>query len=158
ADTAPDDFKFSVKAWQFATAKRDLAEGAPLIEKFLTSGFTELKSKLGPVFWQFTPTRKFDEENFETFFSLLPKERDGFALKHVIEVRHESFLVPEFIKLCRKHSVGIVLVDSDKHPLIADVTSDVVYMRLQRTNEKIATGYPPKAIAEWAKRARTYEA
>src|ERR1041385_867379 len=77
ADTAPDDFKFSVKAWQFATAKSDLADGAPLIEKFLNSGFTELGAKLGPILWQFTPTRKFDAENFAAFFALLPKELNG---------------------------------------------------------------------------------
>ena len=157
ADIAPDGFKFAVKAWQFATAKKELGEGAGLIEKFLNSGFTELKSKLGPVFWQFTPTRKFDEANFETFFSLLPKELNGIALKHAIEVRHESFLAADFIKLCRKHSIGIVLVDSEKHPLIADATSDFVYMRLQRTNEKVTTGYTTKEIATWAKRAQEFE-
>ena len=158
ADTAPDGFQFAVKAWQFATAKKELGEGAGLIEKFLDSGFTELKSKLGPILWQFTPTRKFDEANFAAFFSLLPKELNGVALKHAVEVRHESFLVPEFVKLCRKHSVGTVLVDSDKHPLISDVTSDFIYMRLQRTSEKVATGYAPKAIAEWVQRAKIYEA
>ena len=79
------------------------------------------------------------------------------ALRHAIEVRHESFAVPAFIKLARKHAVAIVLADSEKYPLIADTTSDFVYMRLQRTNEKVATGYPPKILGEWAKRAREYE-
>jgi uncharacterized protein YecE (DUF72 family) len=157
ADTAPDGFKFAVKAWQFATAKRELAQGAPLIEKFLNSGFTELGEKLGPILWQFTPTRKFDAENFAAFFSLLPKDLNGVALRHAVEVRNESFCVPEFVKLARKHAVAIVLADSDKYPLIADPTSDFVYMRLQRTNEKIATGYATKAIVEWAKRAKDYE-
>ncbi len=157
AETAPDGFKFAVKAWQFATAKRQLAEGAPLIEKFLNSGFTELGEKLGPILWQFSPTRKFDAENLAGFFSLLPKELNGHALRHAIEVRNESFCVPEFIKLARKHAVAIVLADSEKYPLIADPTSDFVYMRLQRTHEKIATGYAPKAIGEWARRAKEYE-
>lgn len=156
ADQTPDDFRFAVKAWQFATVKRDLAEGRPLIEKFLNSGFTELKSKLGPILWQFTPTRKFDEANFTAFFSMLPGELDGLVLKHAIEVRHESFLVPDFVKLCRKHAIAIVLADSDKYPMIADATADFVYMRLQRTQEKVATGYPPKALAEWKGRAEAY--
>ena len=46
ADTAPDGFQFAVKAWQFATAKKNLAEGAGLVEKFLNSGFTELGAKV----------------------------------------------------------------------------------------------------------------
>src|SRR5947199_7972172 len=101
ADTAPDDFQFSVKAWQFATAKKNLAEGAPLMEKFLNSGFTELGAKLGPLVWQFTPARKFDADNFAAFFALLPKELNGLTLRHALEVRHESFLTPEFIALAR---------------------------------------------------------
>jgi uncharacterized protein YecE (DUF72 family) len=156
ADQTPDDFRFAVKAWQFATVKRELAEGRPLIEKFLNSGFTELKAKLGPILWQFTPTRKFDEANFAAFFSLLPGELDGLALKHAIEVRHESFLVPDFAKMCRKHGAAIVLADSDKYPMIADATADFVYMRLQRTEEKVPTGYPPKALADWKARAEAY--
>jgi len=122
----------------------------------LNSGFTELKSKLGPILWQFAPTRKFDEANFAAFFSMLPGELDGLALKHAIEVRHESFVTAEFVKLARKHGAAIVLADSDKYPMIADATADFVYMRLQRTQEKVPTGYPPKVLAEWKARAEAY--
>ena len=157
ADAAPDGFQFSVKAWQFATAKKNLAEGAPLIEKFLNSGFTELRAKLGPVLWQFTPARKFEPQNFAAFFSLLPKEQNGIALRHAIEVRHESFVTPDFVSLARQHSVAIVLADSAKYPLIADTTADFVYMRLQRTEERVATGYTSRALKQWADRAQAYE-
>ena len=157
ADTAPDGFQFSVKAWQFATAKKNLAEGALLIEKFLNSGFTELGTKLGPVLWQFTPARKFEPENFAAFFSLLPKEQNGVALRHAIEVRHESFLTSDFVALARQQDVAIVLADSTKYPLIADTTADFVYMRLQRTEERVATGYTSRALKQWAERAQSYE-
>lgn len=157
ADTAPDGFQFSVKAWQFATVKRDLAEGKPLIEKFLNSGFTELGAKLGPILWQFAPARKFDADSFAAFFALLPKELNGIALRHAIEVRNESFLAPEFIALARKHNVAIVLADSGKYPLIADATADFLYMRLQRTEEHVAAGYPARALKQWAERATIYE-
>ena len=50
--------------------------------------------------------------------------------------------MPAFIALLRKSRSRSVLVDSDKHPLFADVTSDFVYVRLQRTSEKEKTGYP----------------
>jgi uncharacterized protein YecE (DUF72 family) len=75
----------------------------------------------------------------------------------VVEVRQPSFLVPEFIELLRKHSVAVVLVESAKHPLIPDVTSDFVYARLQGTSEKEKTGYPAKALDVWAKRAKTWD-
>jgi uncharacterized protein YecE (DUF72 family) len=156
ADTTPDGFQFSVKAWQFATAKRNLAEGGPLIEKFLNSGFTELKSKLGPIVWQFTPARKFEPENFAAFFALLPETLNGITLRHAIEVRHESFVVPEFMALARKHNVATVLADSPKYPLLADVTADFVYMRLQRTEERVETGYTTRALRQWTERAKVF--
>ena len=58
-------------------------------------------------------------------------------------------------RCCASISVAPVLVESDKHPPIADVTSDFVYARLQRTAEDVPTGYSPKALATWAKHAQT---
>jgi uncharacterized protein YecE (DUF72 family) len=156
AQETPDDFVFSLKGPQFATNRRVLAEAGESIERFFKSGVLELKSKLGPILWQMAPTKKFDPEDFEAFLALLPRELDGRAIRHVVEVRQPSFLTPEFIELLRKFSVAVVLVESDKHPLIADVTSDFVYARLQRTSEKEMTGYAPKALDLWAKRARTW--
>ena len=52
---------------------------------------------------------------------------EGLAVRHVVEVRHESFHTSAFVDLLREFSVAAALVDSDKHPLIADVTSDLVY-------------------------------
>ena len=46
----------------------------------------------GPVLWQFAPTKKFDEADFGKFLELLPRKLEGRALRHVVEVRHDSFL------------------------------------------------------------------
>jgi uncharacterized protein YecE (DUF72 family) len=158
AAETPGDFVFSLKAPRFATHRRVLAEAGPSIERFFSSGLTELKQKLGPVLWQFAPTKAFDPDDFAAFLALLPKELDGLTLRHAVEVRHESFLAPEFIALLRRHSVAVALIESDKHPAIADVTGDFVYARLQHTSEKLATGYPPAALDAWAKRAKTWAA
>jgi uncharacterized protein YecE (DUF72 family) len=158
ADETPDDFVFALKGPQFATNRRVLAEAGSSIERFFASGVLELKGKLGPILWQMAPTKKFDPDDFATFLALLPQMLDGQAIRHVIEVRHESFLVSAFIELLRKFSVAVVLVESTKHPLIADVTGDFVYLRLQGTSEKVKTGYPAAALDAWAKRARTWEA
>ncbi len=158
AAETPDDFVFSLKGPQFATNRRVLAEAGPAIERFFASGLLELKSKLGPVLWQMAPSKKFDPADFAAFLALLPPELDGRSIRHVVEVRHESFLVPSFIALLRKFSVAVAVVDSDKHPLIADVAADFVYARLQRTCEKEKSGYPARALALWAKRARQWGA
>jgi uncharacterized protein YecE (DUF72 family) len=152
----PDDFVFSLKGPRFTTHRRVLAEAGESVERFFSSGVTELKGKLGPILWQFHPGKKFELDDFAAFLALLPQRLDGKPIRHAVEVRHESFLVPAFTALLRRFSVAAVLVESDKHPLIADVTGDFVYARLQRTSEKENTGYPARALDTWAKRARSF--
>jgi uncharacterized protein YecE (DUF72 family) len=154
----PEGFVFSVKGPRFATNRSVLAEAGSSIERFLASGVTELKEKLGPINWQFLPTKKFDPADFEAFLKLLPDKAGGLAIRHVVEVRHESFRVPEFIVLLRKYGIATVLTDKEAFPEIPDVTADFVYLRLQRSAEKVATGYPPKELDQWADRARAWAA
>jgi uncharacterized protein YecE (DUF72 family) len=156
AAETPDDFVFSVKGPRFTTHRRVLAEAGESIERFFASGVLELKEKLGPILWQCHPSKKFEEDDFTAFLAQLPQRLDGMAIRHAVEVRHESFLNASFIELLRKFSVAVAVVESDKHPLIADVTSHLVYVRLQRTSEAVTTGYPARALDAWAKRAREW--
>lgn len=156
AGEAPDGFLFSVKASRFSTNRRVLAEGADSIKRFLNSGVTELADRLGPLLWQFAPTKKFDEADFGSFLELLPEKQDGLKLRHVVEVRHDSFRTPAFIALIRKFNVAVVCAEHATYPGIADVTSDFVYLRLQKGKDTIATGYPPKELDAWGKRLETF--
>jgi uncharacterized protein YecE (DUF72 family) len=156
AAETPDDFVFSLKGPRFATHRAALAEAGPSIERFFASGLLELKSKLGPVLWQFPPFKAFEAEDFAAFLSLLPQRLDGRSIRHAVEVRHQSFCVPEFVALMRKHAVTIAGIESDKHPLIADVSSDFVYLRLQRTSEEIESGYCKSDLETWARRAHAF--
>jgi uncharacterized protein YecE (DUF72 family) len=158
AAEVPDDFVFSLKAPRYATHRRVLAEAGPSIERFIVSGLGELQGKLGPILWQFPPSKQFEPDDFAAFLGLLPKALDGRPLRHAVEVRHESFRQAAFVELMRNSGAAIALVDSEKHPLIADVTADFVYARLQRTEEEIITGYGEGALDTWAARARTFEA
>ncbi|HWA92325.1 MAG TPA: DUF72 domain-containing protein [Rhizomicrobium sp.] len=156
ADETPDDFVFSVKAHRLATNRRVLAEAGPSIERFLTSGLSEMKFKLGPILWQFANHKKFEPEDFEAFLALLPKTLDGLTLRHAVEVRHESFAVPEFVALARKYGAAIVYAHHETYPEMADVTADFVYGRLQQAAAKVETGYTAAAIRAWAARARDW--
>ena len=148
-DETPDDFAFTVKASRFATNRRALAEGADSIAHFLGSGLTHLGPKLGPLLWQFMPTKKFDAEDFGAFLALLPAELDGVPLRHALEVRHESFRCEAFVDLAREHGVAIVVGESDEYPTIGDVTADFMYARLMRSRAEIETGYPVDELATW---------
>src|SRR5215813_11590776 len=158
ASETPDDFVFSLKGPRYTTHRRVLAEAGSSVERFFASGVLELKQKLGPVLWQLPPTKQFNPDDFTAFLELLPRMLDGRPIRHAVEVRHASFMTADFIALLRKHAVAPVLVDSEKHPMIADVTGDFVYARLQRTSEKVKAGYPPRALERWAERARRWAA
>lgn len=155
-DETPDDFVFAVKGHRAIVNKKVLAEAGEPLAWFLKSGIAELGPKLGPLLWQFAPFKRFDADDFAAFLGLLPESADGVRLRHVVEVRHNSFVVPELVKLLREHNVAAVVADSDDYPAIGDVTADFVYARLQRAEESIETGYDAKTLAQWAGRAKTW--
>jgi uncharacterized protein YecE (DUF72 family) len=156
AREVPDGFVFSVKGPRFATNRRVLAEAGDSIKRFYDSGVLELGDRLGPVLWQFAPTKKFDQADFGKFLELLPRKLEGRALRHVVEVRNPSFCVPDFIALLRKFETPVVFAEHGSYPAIADVTGDFVYARLQKGDDEIKTCYPPKALDAWAKRFETW--
>jgi len=158
ASEVPAGFVFSLKGPRYATNRRALKEAGDSIKRFLDSGVTELNDRLGPLLWQFAPTKKFEPADFGGFLELLPERFDGRALRHVIEVRHDSFRTAEFIALLRKFAMPAVFTDHARYPNIADITGDFVYARLQRGKDTVATAYPPKEIDAWAKRLYSWAA
>src|ERR1041384_4746708 len=97
ASEVPDGFVFSVKGPRYATNRSVLKEAGDSIKRFLDSGVTEMGGKLGPLLWQFAPFKKFDPADFGGFLELLPEKFDGRPLRHVVEVRHDSFKTPAFM-------------------------------------------------------------
>jgi uncharacterized protein YecE (DUF72 family) len=156
ASEVPDNFVFALKGPRYAVNRRVLAEAGDSIKRFVESGITELGPHLGPLLWQFAPYKKFDEADFGNFLELLPKTFDGHTLRHVVEVRNNSFKTPVFIALLRKFGIGVVYAEHDTYTEIADVTADLVYARLQKGDEKLKAGYPGKALDAWAARAKTW--
>ncbi len=150
AASVPDGFIFSLKASRFCTNRKKLAEAEGSVDKFLGQGITELGDRLGPILWQFMPTKRFEADDFEDFLKLLPAERDGLKLQHALEVRHDSFLDPEFVALARKYGATIVCADHPEYPMIADVTGHFVYTRLQKGDDANAHCYPDKDVKDWA--------
>jgi uncharacterized protein YecE (DUF72 family) len=158
AAAVPDDFMFTVKASRFCTNRKVLADAGESVAKFVGQGIVELGDKLGPILWQFMATKKFDPADFGAFLQLLPTSHAGVALRHAIQVRHESFAVPEFAEMCRAAGVAIVFADSPEYPAIADVTGDFVYARLERGEDGNPLCYPDADIDRWAEAARLWAA
>ena len=148
-DETPDDFVFSVKAPMFATHRKRLVEGESSIRRFFASGVLRLAGKLGPINWQFAPTKRFDEEEMAAFLALLPREAEGRALRHALEARHESFDDPRFVALARTQGVAIVEAGDSAYPRIAARTADFRYLRLMGAVRKEPKGYSTRALTRW---------
>lgn len=157
-DETPDDFVFAVKASRYCTNRRVLADAGESVDRFLTQGLLELGDKLGPINWQFMPTKKFDPAEFGAFLALLPRELEGRPLRHVLEVRHPSFADPAFVDLLRQHGAAAVYTDAEDWPSIADATADFVYARLQRAREEEPAGYTAAELDRWTAAARAWAA
>jgi|EndMetStandDraft_5_1072996.scaffolds.fasta_scaffold00028_36 uncharacterized protein YecE (DUF72 family) len=154
AQAVPDGFQFAVKASRFCTNRRVLAEAGESIQKFAHQGIVELGDRLGPILWQFMPTKRFDPDDFSAFLQLLPASVDGLALRHALEVRHESFDDPAFLALARDAGAAVVLADHDDYPAITGHDVGFSYSRLMRSREGEETGYTATDIAGWADRAK----
>ena len=170
----PPGFVFAIKGNRFLTHMLRLRDIEKPLANVLASGVFELREKLGPFLWQLPPNAAFEPQRLARFLSLLPQDTDaalalarGYeermegrvsldagpnrALRHALEIRHESFRDPAFIALLRKYKVALVVADTaGRWPQIEDVTADFVYVRLHGDKELYASGYDDEATLRWA--------
>jgi uncharacterized protein YecE (DUF72 family) len=156
AKATPEGFRFAIKGSRFCSNRKVLGEAGEAVERFFGQGLAELGDRLGPILWQFMATKTFEPDDFRAFLALLPRKAAGVPLRHVVEPRHESFRDPAFVAMAREAGVGIAFADSDDFPCIADLSGDLVYARLQRSREDVATGYLPGEIDRWADVSRAW--
>jgi uncharacterized protein YecE (DUF72 family) len=154
-DAVPDGFVFAVKAPRAASYGRDPAQVAASIARFMESGVGELGAKLGPILWQFPANRRFDAELVAGFLALLPKSHDGVALRHAIEAKHESFADPAYAALLRRREAADCIVEFGENAPRMEVTTDFLYLRLQRSQSDATEGYDSAALDGWAGWLRT---
>lgn len=155
-EETPDGFVFSIKGNRFVTNRKVLADAGESMARFFGQGLEELGPKLGPIVWQFAPTKKFDHDDFEGFLKLLPASTGGLALRHALEVRHGSFAVPEFVALAEKYGAAICYAHHHDYPEFADVTADFVYARLQKGEDDNPTAYKTDELDGWVARAKRW--
>jgi len=175
ADTPPG-FMFSVKGARFITHMKKLRDVEAPLANFFASGVLALREKLGPILWQFPPNFGWNPERFAEFFDLLPMDTVEAAklarkhddklkakawletderrpIRHAVEIRHPTFMIPEFFALLRRHNIAFVVADTaGKWPYAEDITSDFVYCRLHGAEQLYVSGYSDKELDWWASR------
>jgi len=179
ADT-PANFVFSIKGSRYITHMLRLRGVETALANFFASGILALREKTGPFLWQFPANFRYDASLLEAFFDLLPHDSEqalalarkhdarmagrtrlaidrNRKLRHAIEIRHESFIDPAFVKLLRKHRIALVVADTaGKWPFVEDVTADFMYLRLHGDEEIYASGYSDEALDLWARRIHAW--
>jgi uncharacterized protein YecE (DUF72 family) len=178
-DATPEDFVFAVKGARYITHMLKLNRVEKPLANFFAQGLLRLGAKQGPILWQLPPNFIFRPEKLAAFFDLLPRTtKEALALarrhddkvkdrtwlkavgdrpiRHALEIRHDSFRTPDFIKLLRRHDIGLVVADTVEWPLLMDATSDFVYVRLHGSEQLYASGYGPKALDQWAARIQAW--
>jgi uncharacterized protein YecE (DUF72 family) len=158
AAETPDGFVFSLKAPRYVVESKKLGGARAGIEGFVFGGIGEMGDRLGPVLWQLAPSRRFDADDIAAFLDLLPRELNGRPLRHVLEVRNDSFMCDEYLALARRHRVPTVFTDSPDYPSFADLTGDFAYARLMRSHADKPTGYSALELERWANRAKAWAA
>jgi uncharacterized protein YecE (DUF72 family) len=176
----PPGFVFSVKGGRFITHMKKLRNIEAPLANFFASGVLCLREKLGPILWQFPPNFGWNEERFAGFFGLLPhdtraaarlalkhdakvkgrawtKTDAGRPIRHAVEIRHPTFMVPEFFALLRRHNIAFVVADTaGKWPYAEDLTADFTYARLHGAEQLYVSGYSDKELDWWADRIRLW--
>ena len=135
AQAVPEDFLFAVKGPRFVTHMKKLADVEVPLANFYASGVLTLGERLGPFLWQLPPNLGFHPDRLAAFFDLLPRSAGDAArwaaprheperlkgtpdtsapvdvpLRHVLEVRHESFRTPALAELLRERAATDIVV------------------------------------------------
>ncbi len=181
AQQVPRDFVFAVKGPRYVTHMLRLREVHAALANFFASGVLQLGRHLGPLLWQLPPTMRYEPQVLDAFLGLLPRDIDAALalarqyepermrgrialpdgpnrrLRHALEIRHESFDDPGFIRLLRRHRVALVVSDTpDRFPYAEDVTAGFMYLRLHGDTELYRSGYSDAALDRWAARIRAW--
>ena len=180
-DATPPDFVFAVKGSRFITHMKKLKDVDHALANFFAQGLLRLAGKLGPILWQFPEQMRFDATKFARFMRMLPRDWTAAAklarkhdqrlddrawtrathrgpLRHAFEIRHESFLCPEFVTMLRDHGAALVFADSGtKWPYAEDVTADFIYLRLHGSTQLYTSGYSEAELERWARRVRSWQ-
>ena len=84
--------------------------------------------------------------------------RSSMRLLHAVEIRHESWLSDEALRLLERRSIALVAADTaSRHPLSLVRTSrELAYVRLHGARRLYEGRYTEEELLEWARRCRTW--
>lgn len=174
----PEGFVFAVKASRYITHMTKLGGGVAPVANFFAQGILRFGASLGPILWQLPPMVPFHADRVRAFLDLLPADvaaAERFArkhdhrltgrcaltapdgretrLRHAFEVRHESWLAPEALRLLKDHDIALVAADTaGTHPASVERTASFAYVRLHGSQILYRSRYADAELDTWARR------
>lgn len=173
-------FVYAVKGSRFVTHDKKLHDVGTALANFYASGVLALGATTGPFLWQLPPGLGFHADRIAAFLELLPRSTDDAErlakkhdarltrgaltraevrcrYRHAFEVRHPTFLEPDFFRLLARHGDALVVADTaGLYPMIEELTADFVYVRLHGDTELYCSRYDDEALASWADRVEAW--
>jgi uncharacterized protein YecE (DUF72 family) len=182
-EAVPPGFVFALKGSRYITHMLKLSNFRAPLANFFASGVLRLGRTLGPVLWQLPPQLPFRADRADAFFAALPRdvrEAERWArrhdsrttgraaltapdgrdtpLLHAVEIRHESWLSDEALRLLERRAIALVAADTaSRHPLsLARTSRELAYVRLHGARRLYEGRYTEAELQEWARRARAW--
>jgi uncharacterized protein YecE (DUF72 family) len=147
-NASPPGFRFAVKVSRFITHIKRLKDCDEAVGNFMSRSAL-LKDKLGPLLYQLPPGLHRDDALLSDFLGKLPRE-----FKHVIEFRHESWLVEEVFEILRRYKTGFCVFDMLKLECPLLTTTDFAYIRFHGKDSLYSSCYSDEELEDWAGRLR----
>jgi len=149
---APQGFIFSVKVSRYISHVKKLKEVQENINLFFDR-MKHLKDNLGPFLTQLPPSFKKEKENIrclDDYLKALPRN-----YRQVIEFRHPSWFNDDIYHLLNRYNAALCIVSMPNFPVVLEVTSDFVYIRMHGGSILYGSNYSKKELKEccnWIKR------
>lgn len=176
---APRELRYALKGSRYITHIKRLKDPARPLANFFASGILELGPLMGPILWQLPANYALNPDRIDRFLSVVPHDTEAAAelakdhddrvqdvsygdgethrIRHVLEFRHESFLVPETARIARRHGVALASSESSEWPYVEEITAGFVYLRLHGPDEIYASPYGASALDRWAERINAWK-
>lgn len=142
---APQDFLFTLKAFQGITHIKRLKDAQSEVQGFLQEA-SALGENLGPILFQLPPSLKCSPDLLRDFLRDLPQE-----FRFTFEFRHISWFESREVEdILREKNCAFVIVSAPKLPETVKITADWAYIRFHGKTAWYNYLYSDEEIQKWA--------
>ncbi len=154
-DRTPEGFVFAVKGSRYITHIKRLRDCEDAIQR-LAEHCDGLREKLEVILWQLPPQFPYQKDPLATFCKLLSESPFLSKTRHAFEFRHDSWFVPEVVRLLEHSGFSLCIPDSPHLPSMETVTADFIYLRFHGSRSLYGSKYTDEELDQWAQKVRSW--